>query len=489
MVQFHINERIITDKKQIGTIKYVGPIPQWNVIALGVEWDDPKNGKNNGILNGIHYFKPRVPQSGSFIKSTSKKIESTKISFVGVISNEYLNTKYEQSDIKFGRKNVQEFGWQELNEKQSNLENLKSLTLDYKFISKIFEINNDEEIQMLKSLSKLENLELSCNLFEDIKEVWILLDCLTSLKTLNINGNRFGITENLPNMNSHVTSLHLASCIIDIPYLNKLLNKFPNLQNLNIANNHYNDSEILKLKLPNNITKLDLSGNTLNNIPEFENLKNLNLANNNIMVSKLLVSNKYEALDLRGNKISSWTEIDLLSNCLQSLKEFRVNHNPLFDIMTIDEMTVQLIGRFRCGLNDLYKLNGSFLTEDEIENANLYINSKIQGGEIKVNNNLKLQKQFNYKNPKLHDSHDFPWLNLNFVLPETGTFNEKFLKTTSVLKLKGYVSRKLNNLSILKFEIQSKSNDDINNHRLENNLSTIKDYSLENNQTLYINFV
>lgn len=41
---------------ELCTVRYVGRIPPWSVIAYGVEWDDPKRGKHDGNLAGIRYF-------------------------------------------------------------------------------------------------------------------------------------------------------------------------------------------------------------------------------------------------------------------------------------------------------------------------------------------------------------------------------------------------------------------------------------------------
>jgi dynactin complex subunit len=61
----------ISCQGEICTIRFIGIIPQWkNVIAYGVEWDDPERGKHDGSLDGIEYYKCNVNGAGSFIKST-----------------------------------------------------------------------------------------------------------------------------------------------------------------------------------------------------------------------------------------------------------------------------------------------------------------------------------------------------------------------------------------------------------------------------------
>lgn len=41
---------------QLCTVRYIGPLEGQSGTWLGVEWDDPSRGKNNGELKGRHYF-------------------------------------------------------------------------------------------------------------------------------------------------------------------------------------------------------------------------------------------------------------------------------------------------------------------------------------------------------------------------------------------------------------------------------------------------
>ena len=58
--KYSLNDRVSTIDNYLGTIRYIGNLPVWgtNTVALGIEWDDPSRGKNNGDLNGIQYFTP-----------------------------------------------------------------------------------------------------------------------------------------------------------------------------------------------------------------------------------------------------------------------------------------------------------------------------------------------------------------------------------------------------------------------------------------------
>ena len=40
----------------IGTVRFVGKVDGTNGAWLGVEWDDPRRGKHDGVKDGKRYF-------------------------------------------------------------------------------------------------------------------------------------------------------------------------------------------------------------------------------------------------------------------------------------------------------------------------------------------------------------------------------------------------------------------------------------------------
>ena len=62
-----IGSRVVKEE-QFGTIKYVGPILNSTVIWLGIDWDNPNNGRHDGTFKDIRYFTTHHPTSGSFLK-------------------------------------------------------------------------------------------------------------------------------------------------------------------------------------------------------------------------------------------------------------------------------------------------------------------------------------------------------------------------------------------------------------------------------------
>ena len=192
-MNYTINDRISTIDNELATIKYIGPLPAWGptTIALGLEWDNSERGKNNGDVNGIQYFQPTIPNSGSFIKSTNKKLQHERKSFISVIRSEYLDVEYENQQLSFSQqKVVEEIGFDRHNLILANLTNLKSITLDYKLINRAYDMEEDYQ-DIFGRFENLERLEISFNLFNDIEEVWKIVNWLPKLKELNINGIDF----------------------------------------------------------------------------------------------------------------------------------------------------------------------------------------------------------------------------------------------------------------------------------------------------------
>lgn len=55
------------DARRIGTVKYVGEVEGYSGEWVGVDWDDG-NGKHDGSVNGVNYFRARSDKSGSFVR-------------------------------------------------------------------------------------------------------------------------------------------------------------------------------------------------------------------------------------------------------------------------------------------------------------------------------------------------------------------------------------------------------------------------------------
>lgn len=546
MTQYKLYDRISTTDNHIASIKYIGHIPQWGsqVTAYGLEWDDATRGKNNGQLDGITYFTTTVPNSASFIKSTNKIVTNCqRKSFVQVIKELYLDVDgYQAKGIKFGVKVVEEYGWQRLNEYQAQLQNLNSLSLDHLMVYCMCHDGDEGYVDdVFGGLCNLINLDLSCNLFKHMDDIWQIVSRLPKLQVLNINGNRFA-----PDVmndrsieaftHSSVQVLKMASTLIPIHHVNSIIAQFPDLQELIISGNHYTDEDIKLLEFGKckMIKSLDVSYNEIIRVPTnlAESILTLNVSHCRIgTIDKSDSTSNYtiESLDIRHNQLSTWSDIDNLSQTFPNLVNLRINHNPISESVSVDEMTCQLIGRFECdaensneasGERKLCVLNGSRLTLSEIENGELYFISKVEQGQYIIDNVTRwkslLNKYGKSDNTNLSSSPPSQlkrWIDLVLNIrynniKEVPTESEakvstgrstsiyttlsthKFLKSTSILKLKGTISRLyLSNLSILKFKIYYYVNQDTNFatlYEFDNLSNCLNNFALEDKQNIYI---
>ncbi|KAI5949908.1 hypothetical protein KGF54_005386 [Candida jiufengensis] len=485
---YNINDRLETNDKEIFTILYIGNIPQWkDIIAYGVEWDDSTRGKNNGDLNKVDYFTPKVPNSGSFIKSTNSKILHIRKLFTDVLQQNYIKAEYKEQNLKFGSKLVEEIGLDKI-----NFNNFETLNLDH---SLIYEAG-DDVVQFKGRFENVKYLDLSSNLFTEINEIFKIIDIFTNLIHLDLNYNRFSNWLENDKKYETITTLKVGANYLSITQVNQLSNCFPNLQKLHLLANYYTNDDI-KLLDVKNLKLLDLSYNHLTSIPKL-NVSELNLSHNKISIIESEPILSYESLDLRNNEVSSWEDLDNLSIVSPNLKELRINHNPIFENLSIDEMTMQLIGRF----NGLKKLNGAILSKDEIEDAELYfmnyiLEKKVQSNLFKINNNQRFNQLLTKYN-KVEDiqvvSEIKPWIKLQIINSQSNLLINSliFLKSTSILRFKGIISKQLQDLSILEFKIFYYINEGTNfakKFEIENYLGTLNDYSLSNNQNIYISLL
>lgn len=513
-------DRIITIDGQLGTVKYVGQLPSdiWgsNVTALGVEWDQPERGKNNGTLEGISYFETEVEGAGSFIKANNKKITKERYDFIEALIRQYSGTTIDyQGTIMFGTKVAESYGFEKLNEIQSDFNNLTSISLEKKYICTSFH-SSDRINRIFNSLDNVTNLDLSYNLFNNLNDIWDIIDPLEHLTELNLNGNRFfNNDEDIPKKpHNKLRSIKLASTNITIrQVIHQILPKFPSLQDITLAGNRYEDEVFNNISISHDsLLNMDLSYNRLRTIPHLKNkfniLSSFNLANNCISdILEDMVFNYIYCIDLRNNEIDTWNTVDKLYLAFPDLRELRINGNPVFGSISVEEMTINLIARFeflgernsKIGYK-INKLNGAFILDDEITNAELYFISKVRNGDYNYDRKSKRWQLLlnKYHIEDIHQSREErndlsrKKIKLNIYSEFRQHIMERaFLTDNSILRLKGVISRNLNR-SILEFRVFyyiNEAEDEIENkikQYLDDNIATIGNFGFLDNQKLYV---
>lgn len=506
-----VGDRVITTEGYFGTIRYVGTVPAWGkTVAFGIEWDQAERGKNDGTLQGVRYFQTKKPTSGSFIKSNSNKLDHSRSTFVSAMHNLYGSNEI-QKEISFGTKTTESLGFEKLSRMQSNFSNLRVVSLQRCNISLASATREELEAQ-LAQLQHLATLDLGYNLFSDVQQVWQIVDQLKGLEELTLNGNKFTGTDiegnelSSPKVCLSMRALHLIDTGLSLAQVGEILKKFPNLQVLTISSNGYHDEDILLSMFPSSLRSLDLSFNELTNIPNFPNLTTVNLSNNRIKhCSVPHNASQVKVLDLRYNEIDSWDEIDSIYLSFTNLLEIRINGNPILQDLSIDDMTINLIARLDCSHErtgtGISKLNGTYLSKDEITNSELYFIAMVQKGTYKYNLLSKRWKQLASKyNIRLETvarevkevtKLQSKILSLQVVIDDK-IIERTFLKTNTVLKVKGIIGRLIQipvvNIQ-LKYFITEAEDEGHMEKIMDDNFAMIDTYDLEKGQKIYIEII
>lgn len=519
MYPYTVNERVETTDGYLGTVRYVGTVPAWGEeLALGIEWDQANRGKNDGSLNGVRYFQTLVANAGSFVKANSKKLLSKRYTFAEAMSYQYGGLYEEEEEgheqVSFGTKVVESYGFGKLTDIQKNFYNLKVVSLQR---GKVYgacrdsQTPYDDSSDFYRSLQNVRSLDLGFNLFPNLQEVWNIVDRLDQLESLTLNGNRFETSNFEQSLTCHfaLKELHLTSTNLHAEELPYILRKFPNLQVLSLGANRYTDEDLQGIKPPDSLKAVDLCFNLLTNIPIWaRKIYNVNLSDNRISRFELSTNRMFDTrtthLNLKNNLISQWEVIDSLqTEFFPHLYELRINGNPLFNEILEDDMIVNLIGRLLCtsmanSVDKIYKINGASLNEGEINNLELYFISKAKSGEFIVDFTSErwksLVRQYNIAMDegtatKVDTLLRKSVINLNLVI-RNKPFQRQFVRTNTVLKLKGIVAR-LKQVSVLRVRAsycmnEEELEEERVNREMDDNLAILDFYDLQEGQNVYI---
>ncbi|CAN3371604.1 hypothetical protein DIURU_003728 [Diutina rugosa] len=427
MVQ--VGDRLAVESDKC-TVRFIGEIPQWpGTITFGVEWDDAKRGKNSGVLDGVHYFDVSHPQSGSFIKSTNRKIN------FGTSLETTLNQVYRDNDamksIKWSQhKATENLGWDAHNELMRDYTQLESISVDNR---------NVNQVEITAKFPNLKMLDLSSNLLTDFSQILKGLKQMPNLKRLNVNGNRFNwqLLENFEEKEQfpQVEQLLLAATFIPPQMVSKLIQWLPNLTEVVLSFNQYSDFPV---SLPF-IGKIDLSYNRLSAIPTLK-CTQLKVDHNQIVTIDPINAT---AIDLRHNLIASWLQVDKLVG----VTSVRINDNPVFHGISVDDQIAQLVGRLGAT-----KVNGVVI--NDLEQSELWFIGQVQKGNIDYPNNSRWQALLKKHQIKEVDTKpkytNYPQVKLRFSGEYMG--EKLYFHKASVLSIYGDIANRLD-LTVREIEL------------------------------------
>ncbi len=482
---------------ELCTIKFIGEIPAWpNEVALGVEWDNIQKGKHNGSFKGIKYFESELVtlrvlryailtmiasnglDTGSFLKK-SKKHDGTRTFYQALVDT--YGTSVESKEIKIGSKIVESYGFDKLQKLQSDFSYLKNISLSRKGL---IGTNEQEEELIKKHLVNLTQLDLSFNLISSWSELLKIVRNL-NLEKLRLVGNIF-TKDFCTNHTSSLKILDLSFTKVSSSLLEVIPSNFPNLQQLHLSDNGLNtlDEWISKLT---SLNTLDISLNNFTMLPEIlqqSKINALNISDNKIKITEYGIKFPHiESLDIRRNEISDFKELGLLNQIFPNLKNLRINGNPIFDDLSVDEMEVNVIARF----DNLEFVNGTEISKDERTNAELYFISKANSGsEIDQSRvkSLAIKHKVHVTQSRRTDEDNIMSklvkLRLNY---QDKVVNLDTLKTIEVLKLKGTISRvfQISYVEMELFYMISNNREPINK-----DLSLVSSYQFDDGQDIFI---
>ncbi|CAG8476019.1 13404_t:CDS:10 [Ambispora leptoticha] len=367
-----LNKRIQFED-QLATVRYIGPVPPTKGDWLGVEWDIVSRGKHDGVHEGIRYFTCSVPNSGSFIRFSSKV--NTGRSFLSALTERYIGdnddapnktaineTPYDaQKDLESiywagnTRIEVEALGWEKIRRKQRHLDRLTEVGLSFEQISNAGAPGEIETV-----CPNIVDLNLSKNLLSDWNTVAQICAQLKKLEVLRLKQLEI-----------------LEPCLKNLQNLQVGFNNIKHLRDETAANSNENEN-LEKIKGFDNLKVLNLESNIIEDWREIErlaHLKNLEILYLNGNLIKEIHYNGHDkmefaslrSLNVSDNNIESWRSVDEL-NKFPALKELRIKRNPFVKDIKSDEATITVIGRIKA----LTLLNGSIISPGDRVDAERY---------------------------------------------------------------------------------------------------------------------
>lgn len=431
-------------KGEVCTVRYVGTIGPWgeDTTAYGVEWDDPERGKNDGSLQGVRYFNTCVLGAGSFIKAT--RPHDGLVSFEEALHEKYSPETTTEEELKSIRvslsKMVESVGMEKVRRIQERFEAATHISLARMCVNTC--------AGGLENLVSLKHLDLSRNLFVDWAEIINLSQRMPSLHSLVLNGNRFSTcSEKVDMFGCSVVDLSLQNTLVSVEDLEMLAPIFPRLESLNLAQNMLSDLSPISpvLDFFPRLRSVDLSYNAFTHVPSL-NVPEINVSNNAIhtLSSGLTGLPRCTSLNLGYNLIDGWNAVDDVLKVAPKLISLRLNGNPFFEAQS--DAHIYALGR----IGQITKLNGTTISPQERNEAELYFMSQVAKSKIDYNTTSNRWNELcqTHGTPTTSTTNSQNTIKSKIIelqLHHNGTKKPlKVLKTNSLQKTRLLISRALN---------------------------------------------
>lgn len=235
-----------------GTVRYVGKVGNKPGDWLGIEWDNPVRGKNDGTHEGVSYFECK--SSGCFFlpvaHSTGRSKSATAASFLRpsqswdsvrtfleALTDKYTKVEEAQSEaISISRsKQIEEVGFQKFAQRQAELRGIHVLVLARAQIGA--SLPSEDRHNITKICANITDLDVGGNLYEQLDDIIHLCSLLPKLKRLTLDGSRLLVATHPEMKLEKVTTLSLSSTLMDETDLTQCLMSFPHVEELNFVDN------------------------------------------------------------------------------------------------------------------------------------------------------------------------------------------------------------------------------------------------------------
>lgn len=356
----------------------------YNGSWLGIEWDDPKRGKHDGVVDGMRYFKTKHATSGSMIRPG--KVDDFE-TVEAAAKKKYLDTDPNSFDKNL-LKETQNFmhasvfeivGMEKLARKQSKFEELFDISVAESSVNSAGDMS---------SFHVLSTLNLSSTLIWNWQTVGQILGQVPTLAYLNLSENRMQVPTaqeicDLEPSFRNLKKLNLRNCGLDNwDSVKKTAELFPNIEMLGLQDNDISQlTPVDCMTIFKNLKELHLHRTKLSNFSEIlklgniKTLKSLFLMENNISEivlpdcdpnEKLKIFPNLKILNLYFNPLKDSVQLFNEFDKLESLKN--LNKSPEFD----------------SGYEEMFSLAAGLITGLEVINKVKLTRDQKKGGQIDV---------------------------------------------------------------------------------------------------------
>ncbi|KAJ7256464.1 hypothetical protein B0H12DRAFT_1202025 [Mycena haematopus] len=358
-----------------GTVKFVGHVDNTSGIWLGVDWDDPKRGKHDGIRDGKRYFTCRAPNAGSFMRPTPSI--SYGCSFLKALYSKYVELPHgseSQETVLLGSSNgaieVEAVDLDKIRGKFANLDRLREVSLDNESVSRY-----DEPPGTIRATCpSVRGLDLSTSLISSWDLIASICAELPALQRLSLKSvlltvvavrvsvypfftsrNRLQSPKDTRAMTlafTNLIELRLNGTLTTWAEMQQITAAMPVLRMVEMGYNLIDELSSTDSLQGSTIETINLDSNDLrdwvhicDSLRSYPLLERVVLTSNKIakipppLVGQAL---RVKHLSLSFNRLESWGDIDALSAWCPALNTLTLNGNPLFDDPVLGRNSRQL---------------------------------------------------------------------------------------------------------------------------------------------------